>query len=123
MRTLQSNSKNEVLKRCPNCDYGEFISLDAEKFTCMKCQTKICPQCNIEPPHPGITCKKNRERIKKLEEEEQKGEEKIEGLMQCPKCGFLIERSDGCNFMTCISGTCNKKTYFCYLCGKELKYT
>jgi E3 ubiquitin-protein ligase RNF14 len=47
----------------------------------------------------------------------------IEGVKKCPKCGFLIERSDGCNFMTCISSNCLRNTFFCYLCGVELKYS
>ena len=33
----------------------------------------------------------------------------------------IIERSDGCNFMTCISAICNNQTYFCFLCGVQLR--
>lgn len=42
---------NEFLKYCPRCDYAEFIANDSEKFTCLKCNYKICPNCNNDPPH------------------------------------------------------------------------
>ena len=51
----------EVLKYCPNCDYGEFIHPNAERFKCLICQIKICPKCNSEP-HPGMSCKEHREK-------------------------------------------------------------
>ena len=31
----------------------------------------------------------------------------------CPRCKTAIEKSDGCNKMTCF----NCKAYFCYICG------
>lgn len=35
---------------------------------------------------------------------------------QCPKCGFGVIKSEGCNKMTCGNCSC----YFCYRCGKEI---
>jgi hypothetical protein len=47
----------EVLKHCPKCgDYAEYIFVNAERFVCISCGAKICPQCNCEPPHLGISC-------------------------------------------------------------------
>lgn len=123
----QKENSEEVLKYCPRCDYGEFISPSAERFNCISCGMKMCPNCNEEPPHPGLTCRESREqktlKLKSLSEESKAPELAIEGVKSCPKCGFLIERSDGCNFMTCISSNCLRQTFFCYLCGLELKYS
>jgi len=60
---------------------------------------------------------------RKCDEMGKQEEEAYEGLKKCPSCSFLIERSDGCNFMTCISAVCSRKTFFCFLCGKSLKYS
>ena len=35
---------------------------------------------------------------------------------KCPSCEAPTFKFDGCNFMTCSSGKCQGKTYFCYLC-------
>ena len=53
-------SGNEVLKYCPKCEYAEFIEIGSQRFNCMQCGCKICPSCNSEPPHIGISCKENR---------------------------------------------------------------
>jgi hypothetical protein len=120
----QLDNSDEVLKYCPSCDYGEFIHPRAERFNCLFCGKKLCPNCNSEPPHPGLTCLEHREALAlRADQEQRQPEEAIEGVKKCPKCGFLIERSDGCNFMTCISSSCLRNTFFCYLCGMELKYS
>jgi predicted nucleic-acid-binding Zn-ribbon protein len=54
-------NSDEVLKYCPQCDYGEFIHPKAERFNCLICNVKMCPSCNSEPPHPGMTCRQFRE--------------------------------------------------------------
>ena len=42
---------------------------------------------------------------------------------KCPVCDALVEKSKGCNFMTCETPQCRRsKTYFCFLCGDKLDY-
>ena len=44
-----------------------------------------------------------------------------ENLCKCPECGMIVDRYEGCNFMTCASSSCAKKqVHFCYLCGDKL---
>ena len=38
-------------------------------------------------------------------------------VKQCPKCGFYIKKSKGCNHMTCGNASC--KYEFCWICMKE----
>ncbi|CDW85423.1 probable e3 ubiquitin-protein ligase ari8-like [Stylonychia lemnae] len=122
LRQVDNLEATECLKFCQNCDYAEFISVKADKFQCMKCNIKICPSCNLEP-HPNLSCKLYRESVISQQAESNNVDSAIEGVKPCPKCGFLIERQDGCNFMTCISSLCMRKTFFCYLCGIEQKYS
>merc|ERR1712039_498790 len=46
---------------------------------------------------------------------------------RCPVCSAPSERESGCNFMQCRSDRCRKRTYWCYVCGKqfpkEMHYT
>ena len=39
-----------------------------------------------------------------------------ENTKPCPKCNAPIQKSEGCNKMTC--NKCN--TFFCYICGAKL---
>lgn len=47
-------------------------------------------------------------------EDDRKFEQFVQGakFKQCPKCKFWVERSEGCNHMSCRCGT-----NFCYDCG------
>jgi hypothetical protein len=43
------------------------------------------------------------------------------GYKRCPKCFAMCEKVSGCNFMSCSSNICRRKTFFCYLCGDCLE--
>lgn len=61
--------------------------------------------------------KRNVERLVLKYEEERMNREWIERCtIGCPGCGVQVEKSAGCNHMTCIK--C--KQHFCYLCGDKL---
>jgi hypothetical protein len=40
---------------------------------------------------------------------------KTKKLKKCPSCRQLVEKSQGCNAITCRCGIC-----FCYICGKQV---
>ncbi|KAJ7445183.1 hypothetical protein B0H11DRAFT_2087723 [Mycena galericulata] len=48
--------------------------------------------------------------------EECRGPRRRKGPVACPNadCGYMVEKVDGCNHITCICGT-----HFCYACGEE----
>lgn len=44
------------------------------------------------------------------------------GWKRCPNCNCVIEKiGRACNYLYCESKTCQKKTVFCYTCGKKIK--
>lgn len=108
------------------CPRKECSSLNlADKrlsyVTCEKCKFKFCLTCSEEwKKHSGLTCKQFKLETKKYEDP-------MENLIRenkwikCPECGIIIEKTKFCNFVKCQSSLCQKKTTFCYLCGKFLK--
>jgi hypothetical protein len=74
-----------------------------ENFKCLLCETEFCKKC---------------ERIKtgdhKCKEEDCESVSLIETMIKCPKCYLPVEKSSGCNNMTCA----NCKTNFCYRTGE-----
>ncbi len=63
-----------------------------QNFTCIKCSTKFCKECEKVLKENHI-CKKEDIESLKL----------ISSIPKCPKCNIAIERSEGCNGMTCAS--------------------
>ncbi|KZV16583.1 hypothetical protein F511_30877 [Dorcoceras hygrometricum] len=70
---------------------------------CPDCNRLFCVECKV-PWHPGITCKE----FQKLGKDERSNEDimlinlaKERKWMRCPRCGFYVERTQGCLFMKC----------------------
>lgn len=76
-------------------------------FVCLLCNTAFCKDCE-----------KRKEKDHKCKEEEKESLNFIRGMIKCPKCLLPIQRSEGCNNMTCAS--CGTK--FLYDSGKEGGY-
>lgn len=73
-----------------------------KNFQCIKCETKFCKECEkiININH---VCKQEDLDSLKL----------ISSIQKCPNCNVPIEKSEGCNGMTCA----NCKTIFDYSTG------
>ena len=63
-----------------------------DKFICMKCSTKFCDKCE-----------KVYKESHKCNEADVESLKFINTIMKCPNCGISIEKSEGCNGMTCAS--------------------
>lgn len=83
----------------------------APKATCPMCGTDTCVDCNVRW-HEGRDCTRFRD--------EKNGDGLLLRLAEskrwkkCPKCQAVIEKSHGCNSMTCRCGYT-----FCYGCGSS----
>lgn len=108
---------NDRVARCftANCPYVVEMA-HAGQITVIKCplcQGSYCLQCE-KLAHDGLTC----EEKKALQQEDPLVIEFVKGkqLRRCTACKFWIEKTEGCNHMTC---RCNNE--FCYICGTEWK--
>ena len=116
-------SDNEIYWPCPGVDCINRVVLlkSTLEFECSFCRTKSCTRCN-EVVHERISC----EAFRKWKEENAKGDEMLEALirqnqwMRCPWCAIVVERIDGCQFMTCRSSNCKAQKFFCYVCKRAL---
>lgn len=93
---------------CPNvlCLNG-MLDLDNN---CLRCCKKYCPTCRIEITTSSLFHKCKKEDIDSLSF--------IENLIQCPSCKIPVEKSIGCNYITC--SIC--KTNFDYITGEKTVY-
>lgn len=77
-------------------------------LTCPICTRKVCFNCK-DTWHPGKSCEQN------LEYVYQKSFGSKRNVSFCPMCKTKIERTRGCNHMTC--GFCLYE--FCWVCHRE----
>lgn len=112
---------DENKKTCPNCCFITEHELprfkkpseDDVKISCVKCKQEWCFACHA-PWHQDMTCKQFR-KGNRLFSKWTKGRSStgVANCQKCPLCRVYIQRSTGCDHMTC--NRCD--THFCYKCG------
>ena len=108
-------------KACPRCCLitehklpRKFRLKESDvKLKCTSCDLEWCFKCHA-PWHEGLTCKAFRTGDKQFHQWTEGRVRSVPNCQKCPICRVYIERSDGCNHMTCRR--CG--TEFCYLCGE-----
>jgi hypothetical protein len=93
---------------CPSASCESVIDVSCTD-TCASCSNRICVSCGAAW-HGGKACEDAmdsnlRELAQRL------------GWRNCPHCGKMVERTEGCNSMQCCHLGCRKK--FCYACAKD----
>lgn len=105
---------------CPFRDCSAMLIDDSgqviREIKCPVCHRSICAGCRV-PWHPDFTCKE----FQKLNAMKGGKEESMfKSLVQkknwqkCPSCKIHVEKSQGCQHMTCRCGY-----EFCYKCGSK----
>ena len=94
---------------CPTPDCSQAYPTGPRNSTlsCPSCLVRICPSCHVEY-HEGVTCADREDGGDRLFKEWMR----THGVKQCPGCHAPIERSEGCNHMTCTR--CH--THTCWVC-------
>ena len=110
-------------KTCPNCcivternlpsHISKLVTPENYKVICDGCSFDWCFNCH-SPWHEGISCEAYRlgdKQFYKWTKGRLAGY--VPNCQKCPKCKVYIERSTGCDHMTC--NQCH--SHFCYKCG------
>mmetsp|Transcript_6231 Transcript_6231/g.6985 ORF Transcript_6231/g.6985 Transcript_6231/m.6985 type:complete len:128 (+) Transcript_6231:936-1319(+) len=111
---------NAMFNHCPTPDCKFVFEWDGDKenqqFKCKFCDKTYCIMCRVDW-HEGLNCKEYRE-LNGYPPEDRAFYKYIKGTQfkQCPKCQFWVEKSSGCDHMTCRC-----KYEFCYKCGGKYR--
>nr|XP_019947503.1 PREDICTED: probable E3 ubiquitin-protein ligase RNF217 isoform X1 [Paralichthys olivaceus] len=120
---LELNQLDSSTKPCPQC--SGFTSLKKHnnqsehkyKIQCENCQFVWCFKCHA-PWHNGLKCRDYRKGDKLLRTWASVIEHGQRNAQKCPQCRIHIQRTEGCDHMTCTQ--CN--TNFCYRCGERYRH-
>ncbi|CAH0043816.1 unnamed protein product [Clonostachys solani] len=105
----------DQLRYCPTLDCSQIYRVASKTgkqpatFTCDKCLASICAACHTS--HPGVTCAQHQgdssgdlQALNKVKKEL--------GIQDCPRCETSMEKTEGCNHMTCQGCKC----HICWVC-------
>ncbi|KLU90292.1 hypothetical protein MAPG_09256 [Magnaporthiopsis poae ATCC 64411] len=94
----------ERIYRIANADSSAAI------FTCPECFEATCTSCQA-PSHPGFTCAERKDMATGGYEALARVKAEL-GIKDCPKCKTAMEKTEGCNHMTCRG--CG--AHICWVC-------
>ncbi|KAI0629286.1 hypothetical protein C8Q77DRAFT_317706 [Trametes polyzona] len=101
-------------KYCPSADCPTVYRA-GEADTVLRCPTcleRVCAFCHVEA-HEGLSCAEYKDRASGGDESFQRWREEHD-VRPCPACGTALEKSGGCNHMTCAR--CG--AHMCWVCMK-----
>lgn len=119
---LRVNAENDGnRKTCPHCSHITEYRLPVRmrqlreeevKIQCENCSIEWCFKCHA-PWHVGLSCKAFMRGNKQFQKWTKGRPNGVANCQKCPTCRVFIQRSTGCDHMTC--NRCS--THFCYKCG------
>ncbi|CAK59185.1 unnamed protein product (macronuclear) [Paramecium tetraurelia] len=115
MNSIYGLEEDEILANCLNeaCREKYVIWKNAEYQKCLKCKMEYCRLCFLPQHKPERTCE---EQKLLFQDKVYKDLKALLKACRCPKCNIMVEKTAGCNFMTCKCGT-----FFCNLCDIQLE--
>ncbi|XP_068728812.1 E3 ubiquitin-protein ligase RNF217-like [Montipora capricornis] len=115
-RLVVEAQRDPLAKTCPNCRARNRVKNQrAKQIWCAECHFSWCFQCHA-PWHKGLSCKDFKRGSKMFREWTKNTTEGVVNARPCPKCKVFIQRSEGCDHMSCP----RCRTQFCYLCGDRI---
>lgn len=111
------HGRPQEFRYCPTADCQTIYraSTDGTLLRCPLCLARICSTCHVEF-HEGLTCAEFKDNSNGGEDSFRQWREE-HGVKACPGCGGGLEKSGGCNHMTCVH--CG--THMCWVCMETFK--
>lgn len=101
-------TENAYHCKTPNCNGWVVYDADVHRFACQVCSKINCITCKVI--HHGKTCEEyldeinpNARNVRELLETEMAMKALVASgqAMHCPQCGIIVEKADGCDYLTC----------------------
>lgn len=108
-------------KECPTPDCRHIFTIEpngpAGEVTCPECTGTLCAQCFLNHGQRA-SCEEAQQMRKAKNTIDEATTNRRNGVRKCPNCKKSIQRTEGCNHMTCLqsSGGCGHQ--FCWLCDR-----
>jgi hypothetical protein len=117
---------------CPRCGGIAIEDTEENCADCSVCFWVFCTLCQ-ESRHPGVDCVSAETKLEMLRQKAaggsadaiaalRKKEQELKSLSLiektskfCPSCGEAVQKTEGCNKMTCVCGS-----LFCWRCGDQV---
>ncbi|KAF9024567.1 hypothetical protein BDZ89DRAFT_1017497 [Hymenopellis radicata] len=111
------HARGDEFKYCPTPDCGVVYrsAHEGTVLTCPSCVNRICAACHVQF-HEGLTCAQHRGNAEGGNQQFQEWKA-VNGVKECPNCRANIQKSEGCNHMTC--SRC--QTHMCWVCLKTFE--
>uniref|UniRef100_D8PV29 RBR-type E3 ubiquitin transferase n=1 Tax=Schizophyllum commune (strain H4-8 / FGSC 9210) TaxID=578458 RepID=D8PV29_SCHCM len=103
------------LKYCRTAACEQVYATDGEQqfLSCPSCFATVCTGCN-EGAHVGRTCRENARDVQRKHDEKLNDALIAEqNFKRCPSCQVLVEKTEGCNHISCRCGA-----HFCWRCTR-----
>ncbi|KAK7446350.1 hypothetical protein VKT23_014556 [Stygiomarasmius scandens] len=113
--TVHIEKNPQLYRYCktPDCKqiYRWDSSTTATARQCPSCLASVCLKCH-EEGHDGMSCEERRVQTDPAEQERLNAAwARGAGVKRCPQCQVWIEKTEGCNHMSCKCGA-----HICWVC-------
>jgi len=113
LRHIERHPQEFKYCKTPDCTQVYRCSATATAMTCPSCFLTVCSSCD-EEVHEGMSCDEKRLQGDPGEQERRNDEwARANGVKRCPNCSVWIEKTEGCNHMTCKCGA-----HMCWVCSR-----
>ena len=107
---IEAEAANPNAYHCKTPDCKAWVEIDGqiEQYQCEACKKVNCVRCKAV--HEGITCEgyqdmshgpDRRARENAMTADQVRGLIAAKQAQECPRCGIVVQRIDGCRHMTC----------------------
>ncbi|KAJ7460952.1 hypothetical protein B0H11DRAFT_2057549 [Mycena galericulata] len=111
LRYVERHPQEFKYCKTPDCSQVYHTNTTETAITCPSCFLSVCSSCD-EEGHEGMSCAASRLQRDPGEQERRNDQwARANGVKRCPTCSVWIEKTEGCNHMTCKCGA-----HICWVC-------
>ncbi|KIL70487.1 hypothetical protein M378DRAFT_7316 [Amanita muscaria Koide BX008] len=121
--SVHVEKRPDQFKYCLSTDCSQLYQCTPTRSTSGSDLAAFCPSCFMhtctgcqKTAHPGLTCAERRERDPSEHDALNTEWASSNGAKRCPACQVWIQKTEGCNHVTCRCGA-----HICWMCGASFR--